>query len=308
MNNNYLETLESLVQRAKQLKDIPTVAVVWPSDPSTLGAVRRAIDAGFARAIMVGCDDIVEQQMGDLLDGNRLSAVAAQDPAHAATLAVELVNRGEAHLLMKGLVNTDVLLKAVLDKEHGLLEPGNVLTHIAIAQIPAYHKLLFFSDVAVIPYPTPAQREAQVSCVTALCRALGVACPRVSLIHCSEKVNAKHFPHTAHYEQVKALARDNAFGPCIVDGPLDVKVSCCLKAAQTKGIDTPLQGEADALIFPDIESGNAFYKTITLFAGATVACLVSGARVPAVVPSRGDSEDTKYYSLAAACCCITPEA
>ena len=246
MNNNHLETLESLVQRAKQLNDIPTVAVVWPRDPSTLGAVRRAIDAGFARAIMVGCDDIVEQQMGDLLDGNRLTAVAAQDPAHAATLAVELVNRGEAHLLMKGLVNTDVLLKAVLDKEHGLLEPGNVLTHIAIAQIPAYHKLLFFSDVAVIPYPTPAQREAQVGCVTALCRALGVGCP--------------------------------------------------------------LQGEADALIFPDIESGNAFYKTITLFAGATVACLVSGARVPAVVPSRGDSEDTKYYSLAAACCCITPEA
>ncbi|MBP5561254.1 MAG: phosphate butyryltransferase [Muribaculaceae bacterium] len=294
------QRLEMLVERARSRR--LTVAVAWPADKSTLGAVKRAVENGFINAIMLGCADKVQETMGKAIEEGHVTLLDVETPAEAATKAVEVVNRGEAQLLMKGLVSTDVVLRAVLNKETGLLDPGNVLTHISIGDIPTYNKLLCFGDVAVMPNPNVLQRTAQLRYILDMCRSLGIEEPRVSLVHCSEHVDAKHFPCTIDYVELVKRSREGEFGACIVDGPLDVKTSCCLEAAVTKGIDSPLQGQADALIFPEIESGNAFYKTVTLFAGATIACVVLGARVPLVVSSRGDDEMTKYYSIAAACC------
>ena len=293
--------LEMLVERAKLGKRL-TVAVAWPDDKSTLAAVARAIDNGIINAIMVGCADKVQEKMGKAIEEGRVTLVDVTSPAEAAQKAVEVVRQGDAQLLMKGLVSTDVVLRAVLNKETGLLDPGNVLTHISIGDIPSYNKLLCFGDVAVMPNPNAIQREAQLRYMLDMCRSLGIEEPRISLVHCSEHVDPRHFPCTTDYVELVRRVKDGEFGACIVDGPLDVKTSCCLEAAVTKGIDSPLQGQADALIFPEIESGNAFYKTVTLFAGATIACVVLGARVPLVVSSRGDDDMTKYYSIAAACC------
>lgn len=293
--------LETLVERAKQLSTSPTLAVVWPADASSLAAVKRAVETHLVQAIVVGSCDIAREALGALAE---VQFIEAETPAQAAATAVGLVRAGEAQLLMKGLVGTDVVLRAMLNKESGILDKGNVLTHLTIADIPSYNKLLCFGDVAVMPHPADEQREAQLRLVLALCRSLGVDEPRVSLIHCSEKADPRHFPYTAHYLSLVERAKGGEYGRCRVDGPLDVKTSCCIEAARTKGIASPIEGQADALLFPEIESGNAFYKAITLFAGATTACLVVGARVPAVVPSRGDNEWTKYYSIAAACCMI----
>jgi len=160
---------------------------------------------------------------------------------------------------------------------------------------------LFFTDAAVIPCPTREQRIEQVRYVAGLCRAFGVEEPKIALIHCSEKVNEKHFPFTVEYRELVQMAKDGEFGKCIVDGPLDVKTSCNLHSMETKGINSPIHGEADAVIFPDIQAGNVFYKTLTLWAKAETAGILQGPSAPVVTPSRSDSGECKYYSLAVAC-------
>ena len=214
--------------------------------------------------------------------------------------AVELVRQGKADALMKGFVNTDVLLRAILNKEKGILPKGSVLTHITAAKIPSYPKLLFFTDPAVLPFPTHEQRMEQIKYVSNFCHAFNIEQPKISLIHCSEKPDGKHFPYTEGYLELKKMAAEGAFGNCIVDGPLDLKTSCSAEALADKKIDSPIGGEADAVIFPDIEAGNVFYKTITLFAGAETAAVLQGTQVPVVLASRGDTVESKFYSLALA--------
>lgn len=273
------------------------IAVVNGADDTTRGAVARALEAGFAEAIFVGARHEVEADEAIMRHASHVTIIDAVDADDAAAKAVALAREGKADVIMKGLLNTDNLLRAILNKQTGILPPGEILTHITVGEIPTYHKLLLFSDVAVIPYPTDTQREAQLRYVLRMARKLGIECPRVALIHCSEKVDERHFPFTAHYLTLKENAAKGVYGECIVDGPLDVKTSCCKAALDKKGIISPVDGEADAIIFPDIEAGNAFYKTITLFAGATIAGILCGCTVPVVLPSRGDNVQSKYNSL-----------
>ena len=184
--------------------------------------------------------------------------------------------------------------------ETGILPKGKILTHIAVAEIPNYPKPLFFTDAAVIPYPTQEQRIEQVRVAAYACHALGIEEPKISLVHCSEKVSEKTFPFTVGYQEIIDLAKEGRFGKCIVDGPLDVKCSCSVQNMWAKGINSPINGEADALIFPDIEAGNSFYKTLTLFGRAETAGVLQGPMAPVVLPSRGDSVFSKYYSIALA--------
>lgn len=295
-----INSFEKLVSHLSSLGNRKRVAVVCASDESTQYAVARAISEGFIEAIFVGCKDEVEANADFKNLSNYISFVDAQDPDDAAAKAVQLVRDGMADVLMKGLINTDNLLRAVLNKEHGILARGNVLTHITAANIPGYPRLLFFTDPAVIPYPTQEQRVAQVTYIAELCRSFGIEQPRISLIHSSEKVNGKHFPFTEGYVEIVNNSKNGAFGSCIIDGPLDVKTSCCKESMDKKGIKSPIDGAADALIFPDIEAGNVFYKTITLFCGAETAGMLVGPMAPVVLPSRSDSKTCKYYSLALA--------
>jgi phosphate butyryltransferase len=129
---------------------------------------------------------------------------------------------------------------------------------------------------------------------------MGVKCPRISLIHCSEKADERHFPYTAGYAAVKKASQEDVFGDCIVDGPLDVTTSVSKEALDIKGLKSPLEGHADGLVFPDIEAGNVFYKTITFFAHARVASVLQGTMAPVVLPSRGDSNEAKFFSIALA--------
>ena len=222
------------------------------------------------------------------------------DKDECARRAVSMVKNGEADILMKGLINTDNVLRAILHKETGILRPGHVLTHIAMAEIPKYEKLLFFTDAAVIPVPTKEQRRQQIHYANYVCHALGIEEPRISLIHCAEKVSEKTFPYTVDYLEIIALAQSGYFGRCIIDGPLDLKTSLDSVSLREKGIHSAIDGQADALIFPDIVAGNVFYKTITLFGYAKTAGVLQGTQCCCVLPSRSDSPESKYYSLALA--------
>ena len=273
-----IKTLNDMIVFLQQRGDRKRVAVICPNDASTRYAVEKGQEMGFIEPIYVNGDDKDE----------------------CARRAVALCKSGEADILMKGLVNTDVVLRAILNKETGILRPGHVLTHIAMAEIPKYEKLLFFTDAAVIPIPTKEQRRQQVHYVNYVCHALGIEEPRIALIHCAEKVSEKTFPYTKDYLDIIALAQSGYFGRCIIDGPLDLKTSLDQVSLREKGIRSVIDGQADALIFPDIVAGNVFYKTLTLFGYTKTAGVLQGTRCCCVLPSRADSPESKYYSLALA--------
>lgn len=276
------------------------VAVVCPHDDHTLEAVKGALDKGFADFVLVGKPEVINN-LSLLADhADRVELVEVEDTDEAARTAVKLVREGRADVLMKGLINTDNLLRAVLNKENGLLPKGNVLTHVTAAQIPGRDKLLFFSDAAVIPFPTLDQRVAIVDDVARLCRNFGIETPRIALIHCTEKISPK-FPVTEDYVEIKRRAAEGAFGQVIVDGPMDVKTAVDIHSGEVKGIVSPINGQADAVILPDIEAGNVFYKTLTCFAGSLNAGMLMGTSAPVMVSSRSDSTRSKLCSLAMAC-------
>lgn len=275
--------------------------MVCPNDPHTEYVIIRALREEIAEFLLVTDDEHLEVAWHlRSASPNFVHIYTAGTPDEAAMLAVHLVRTGEADILMKGLINTDNLLRAVLHKEQGLLPRGGVLSHVAVARVPLYHKLLFFSDAAVIPRPTLEQFRAFIQHDLALCRKLGHEEPRVALLHCSEKVNEK-FPHTLSYVQLKEEASQGMFGPVFMDGPMDAKTACDAHSGEIKGLSSPVVGNADILVFPNIEAGNTFYKTLSLFGDADIAGMLTGTLVPVVVPSRSDSGNSKYYSLVLAC-------
>ena len=296
-----IRTLSQMVNCLRSRGIRRKVAVVCPNDPHTEYVIIRSLREEIAEYLLV-TDSAHLKEALDLRAASPdfVRIYEAGTPDEAAALAVQLVRTGEAEVLMKGLINTDNLLRAVLKKGEGLLPEGGVLSHVAVAQVPLYHKLLFFSDAAVIPRPTLAQFEAMLKYDLEVCRRLGISEPRVALIHCTEKINEK-FPHTLDYAVLKERAASGAYGSMFLDGPMDVKTACDAHSGEVKGISSPVVGHADLLIFPNIESGNTFYKTVSLFGDANMAGMLRGTIAPVVVPSRADSGNSKYYSLALAC-------
>ena len=295
-----IKSFEDMVIHLAQRNDRKRVAVVWAADRNSQVSVARALEIGFIEAIFVGCQAEVEANESIMRYASHVSFIPAADRDEAARISVKLVRDGGADILMKGLINTDNLLHVVLNKETGILPRGHVLTHITAARLPEYEKLLFFSDSAVIPYPTQDQRIQQIRYMLYVCRALGIEEPKISLIHCTEKVNEKYFPFTVGYREIVGMAERGEFGRCIIDGPLDLKTSVSPESMRIKGIKSPIGGDADALIFPDIEAANVFYKSITLFLGVETAGVLQGTMAPVVLPSRSDSKLCKFYSLALA--------
>lgn len=296
-----INNFNTIISHLRSLGERKQVALVCPDDSHTEYVINRALEeqiadfqlvTGGKRATFI--DKLKEKYP------SHITVTETETPDAAAAMAVSLVREGKAEVLMKGTINTDNLLRAVLNKEHGLLERGKVMTHVTVAQIPAYSKLLVFSDAAVIPRPTEEQFCAILGYVADVCRNLGTECPHIALIHCTEKVSEK-FPHTLSYEKLKQDASCGKYGNVAVDGPMDVKTACDKHSGEIKGISSPVVGNADALIFPNIEAGNVFYKTITLFANAQTAGMLYGTTAPIVVASRADSGESKFNSLALAC-------
>ncbi len=214
--------------------------------------------------------------------------------------AVRMVKSGEADILMKGLVNTDVILRAILDKENGIVEKGKIITYNAALEIPSYHKLLFFTDPAVIPSPTVEQRTAMIKYVTETAHKFGIARPKIALIHATEKANPK-IQYMQDYLDIMDKWRMGEFGDVIMDGPLDIFLALDPERGSIKKVPSPIHGDADILVFPNFECANTFYKGLMVFAKAEMAGLLQGTQKPVVLTSRSESVNSKFYSLAMAC-------
>lgn len=290
-----------IADKAKAQGKLTRIAVAAAEDSNTLGALYRGVQAGFAQPILIGNAAKIEAVLAaEKIDKAALTIIDIPDEVAATKEAVRMVRSGEADVLMKGLVGTDKFLKAVLNKEKGLLPPKAVMSYTCALELPKYHKLLFISDTAVLTKPDLDQKIAMINYSVEMARRFGIDKPKVALISATEKVNPA-MPETLEYAMLCKMAERGQIKNCTIDGPLDVFLACDPGSLPVKGVSSPLEGDADILIFPDLESANSFYKGLMLFAEGELAGLIRGTTKPVVVMSRSESENSKFYCLALAC-------
>jgi len=269
-------------------------------DKHTIEAVAKAVEMELVTATLVGQEKLVKAECKRLgFKGEKFTIVDVDNPEEAASIAISMVHEGNASLLMKGLISTDTFMKAILNKEKGLLPPGALLSHVAVFQIPAYPKLLLASDVAIIPQPTLEQKKIITRYLIEVAHILGISHPKVAFLAATEKLIPSMIACT-DAARLKEMALAGEFGEAICEGPLSLDLAIDPEAAKIKAFNTEVAGKADCLLFPNIEAGNVFYKTSTKFCGAQTATVVMGISIPVVLTSRGDSMTTKLNSIALA--------
>jgi phosphate butyryltransferase len=263
--------------------------------------VYRAVKQGFAEAVMLGDPvRIKEVCLTEGIDPSVFSIVESPGESESAEEAVRLAVSGNADIVMKGLVSTDSFLRAVMDRDGGLMLPGATLAYVGAVQIPDYHKLLFLTDLAVIPFPGLDQKAAMAGYAIEMAGRFGIDMPRIALLSATEKVS-RHFPGSSDYVEMKKMAETGKFGDCIMDGPLDLFLACDSESVRIKGVGTPVNGDADILLFPSLEAANIFYKSLMLFGKGEIAGIIRGTGKPVVLMSRSESEKSKFYCIALSC-------
>ena len=297
-----------MVTKLEQLLDLvktkgkKRLVVAYANDSHTIEAVSMAIDKGIVDATLVGDIETIKKVCAEEnINPDKFKLVQEADDAKAGAKAVELINSGEGDFLMKGLLSTDKYMRAILNKEKGLM-PGkknDMLTHMAVFEVPKYHKLLVCSDVAIIPDPDFKQKQAILNFIISTAKSLEIAKPKVAVIAATEQVSVG-MRACSEGAWLGMMSQRGQLKGAIVDGPLSLDCAIDTESAQTKKLTSEVAGDADCLLFPNIESGNVFYKACTKFAGAELACMVVGAKVPCVLTSRGDSIQSKLYSIALA--------
>ncbi|MBE0676692.1 MAG: phosphate acetyltransferase [Bacteroidales bacterium] len=293
--------LEELVSQVKATGRKYRIAVAWAQDANTIGALRQAFDDGFAVPVMIGIKSEIERVAGEAgISVNGFEIIETKGEKEAAAMAVSLTKSGMADVVMKGLIGTDKFLRAVMDKENGILPAGAIMSYVCAIELPARKKLLFITDPAVIPFPDLDQKVAMANYAIAMANRFGIKKPAVALIGASEKVS-RTFTNSIDYSVMCKMADRGQIKNCIMDGPLDIFLACDPESIAIKGVDTPVNGEADILLFPDIESCNPFYKGLMLFGGGELAGVICGTAKPVVVMSRSESEKSKYYCIALSC-------
>jgi phosphate butyryltransferase len=277
-----------------------TLIAVNAIDAHSLEAIAEAVEMGIVHAIVTGDrEKIQEQCKNHRIDPNLFQIEHATTEDEAAFQAVTLAKEISGSILMKGLISTDKYMRAILNKEIGLLQPGAILSHVSVIDNPNYHKLLIVSDVAIIPYPTLQQKITMVQYLKEMAVSLGIQVPKIALIAPTEQVLPSLVSCTDAAGIVK-VAENGQFNPAIVFGPMAMDVAIDLESAKIKNITSEVAGDADCMLFPNIDAGNVFYKLNTKLCGANQAAIVMGAKVPVVLSSRGDSKQTKLNSIALA--------
>lgn len=289
-----LSELEEAVKGGPRM----TMAVAAGEDPATIDAIARAVTEGLIRAILIGkqpqVEEIAKTHSRDFL--GMIEIMHADTEQQAAELAVRMVNENRADFLMKGLVSTSTLIKAILNKEYGLMPRHGLLSHVAVMEVATYPKLILFSDPAVIPNPTMDEKVQILNYAIGIAHSLGIELPKAALVSAVEKISFK-LQSSIDAAVIKAMAERKQIEGAIVDGPLALDVALSSYHCKIKGLESPINGEADILLFPNIETANTFYKTLTILAHGRSASVIVGAKAPAVVASRGDDDNTKFYSI-----------
>ena len=276
-----------------------TISVAVAQDQDVLEAVKAGEKAGIARAILVGDENLINPLREKVGLSPETPVIHEPDANKAAMRAVSLVKKGEARVLMKGLINSSDFLKAVLTPTEGL-RTGRLLSHLAVFEIPGEEKLVFHTDGGINIAPNlEEKKDILVNAMLAL-KAIGIANPYVALLTANEMVNPK-MPATVDAKALVEMSRQGELPPGVVEGPIALDVAVSPQAAKHKGITSRISGKVDLFLVPNIETGNALGKSLIYYAKAKMAGLVLGATHPIVMTSRAETAEGKLHSIALAC-------
>ena len=298
MIRNFQQLQRMAAERKQRSGEKPVVSVANAADREVIAAVKALRDSGMADAILTGRRDEIE----DLCLREGLEPlpeiVEAEGEAEAAAAAAALVAGGRAHVLMKGLVNSNVFLKALLNPQQGLRGAG-LLCHLAAFEVPGWPKLQFHTDGGMNLFPDLEQKRRILELAVEALHRLGVDEPRVAVLSANEVVNPK-VPSSVEAAQLAAWNAEGRIGGCIVEGPMAMDVALSAEAAAHKHIESRIAGDADLFLVPNIEAGNMVGKTLMYCAHAKMAGVILGAACPVVMVSRADNAEAKLNSLALA--------
>ncbi|MHB9094447.1 MAG: phosphate butyryltransferase [Eubacteriales bacterium] len=273
------------------------VAIAVAQDPEVLEAAKACQESGLADAILVGdAAEIAKIAQDKKIELNNFEVIHESDVEAAVRRAVLMVHTGKADMLMKGAVQSPVVLKAVLDKNIGL-RTGRVLSHVAVFESPGYDRLMLMTDAGMNIVPTFEQKVDMVKNAVCVARSLKIEKPKVAVIAGLELVNPD-MPSTIDAAMLSKMAERGQIKDCIIDGPLSLDLALSKESARAKGVTSPVAGQADLLVLANIDAANVLYKALVFLGGAKITGLVVGAKAPVILTSRADSHEAKLVSVA----------
>ncbi|MDD6104081.1 MAG: phosphate acyltransferase [Bacteroidales bacterium] len=296
MITNFSQIFELLRSKSKK-----RLVAAWAVDDHTITAAYKAVELGIVEATLVGDSNRIKAVCeAEKIDPAKFTIVHNDNELKSIAQAVEMVREGQGDILMKGLCSTDKYMRGILNKEKGLLPPKAVLSHVCVLANPNYHKLVVLGDMAVIPAPDLNQKVAITKYLVNTAKALQIDNPKVAILAATEQMLPGMQACVDAAIISKMIERGQIPG-CVGDGPLALDVAISKEAASIKKLTSPVAGDADCLVFPNIESANVFYKVNSqMCKGVDQAAIVAGAMAPCVLSSRADSIETKLNSIALA--------
>lgn len=290
-----IKSFVDLISLAQE-KGKKRLSVAVAEDKPVLEAVKAAVDLNIVQPILVGNKLKIEEISKEIgLDLSNVEIIDEKDGVLAARKATELVSSEKADILMKGLIDTSIIMKQVLDKEIGL-RTGRIISHVAVFDVKTYHKIFLVTDAAMNISPDLDQKKGIIENSVELAHALGIDIPKIAVVAAKEKVSPK-MEATVHAKELADMNSNNQIKDCIVEGPFALDNAISKEAAEHKGIKSVVAGDADILLMPDIEAGNVLYKSLTFLAGSKSAGIILGAKAPIVLTSRADSQEAKLHSI-----------
>ncbi len=285
-----------MINAVKSKKRPKRCAVVWADNVHILGPVLSAYRDGIIEPILIGNESDIRgciEEIGEI-DGD-VRIVPVKTGEEAVQKMIDLVNSGQANMAMKGRVDTAILMKAIVDKKNNL-RVGKVASALTALEIPTYHKLLFASDGGLIFYPDLNQKRQILKNAVDALHKMGIPNPKVAVLAAVEKVKAELI-ESVDAHALKEMNNRGEIKGCVVDGPLSYDLAYSKKSVELKGYDSPVAGDADLMIWPNMSCGNITGKAIALSEGAKEASCLLGVKIPVVIPSRGMDADQKYRAI-----------
>lgn len=291
-----IKTIDELVKKSINI-NTKKLVVACADDEHVLEAVEMARSQNIVNGVLVGNEDNIRKILKKLgYDESNYQIINCIDQAEACLESVKIVSAEKDAFLMKGFVDTSVILKAALNKEFGL-RTENRISHVSVMEVPTHDKLIFMSDGAMNIAPTLDEKRQIIENSVKIAHAIGIETPNVGVIGAIEKINP-NMEATVHAGELVEMNKKGIIKNCIVGGPFALDNAINKEAAIHKGVTDPIAGEVDIVVMPRIEAGNVFYKTMMFLANAKSASVIAGAKKPIVLTSRADSTISKFYSIA----------
>lgn len=291
MYTNFDDLIEKRIKKNRQKK---RVAVICADDDHTLEAVVEAHRQNLVEPILIGRQDGIQEKLSKIGETDKLEIIHASTDGEAIAIMLRLFQENQCDFIMKGKIDTKVLMRAIINKENGLNE-GKMISSVSLIEIPNYHKMVLFTDPGIVMYPDLRQKVDLLKNALLYMKNIGYKKPKASILCSVEKLNLK-MQETIDAVLLSRLAEDGVFGESEVYGPLSYDLTVNPEAVKIKGVNNPVAGDADVVLVPDINTGNSLTKALS-FSGGNGGAVILGAKIPIIFSSRGSTKEEKFNSI-----------